>query len=420
MLPRNPSLAVLGLGYVGLSLAVAFARHYPVIGYDRCRRRLEELGSGFDRYRMVPEEALQNPNLRLSAKEETLGEANVYIIAVPTPVDRHKIPDLSALKSASETVGQVLKRGDVVIYESTVFPGCTEELCVPILEEVSGLKLNRDFGVGYSPERINPGDPEHTLESIVKITSGSTPEVAAFVDELYRKIVQAGTYCAPDIRTAEAAKVIENIQRDVNIALMNELSVLFHKLGLDTHEVLQAASTKWNFLPFRPGLVGGHCIGVDPYYLTYKAREIGHHPEIILAGRRINDAMGRHVADRVLHLMLKHKITPFKAEILILGVTFKENCPDLRNTRVVELFQALKASGAEVDLYDPWISSEEVEALFGQKPLSAWPEKPYNVVVLAVAHRQFEAEKVLALRRPGGILFDVKGVLPKDKVDGRL
>ena len=426
--PPSPAisapLAVIGLGYVGLPLAVEFGKRRPVIGYDLKRTRIEELRRGLDRTREVSAAELAAArHLRVTDDAAELARCTVFIVTVPTPIDRHKRPDLTALLAASETVGKALKPGDLVIYESTVYPGCTEEDCVPVLERASGLVFNRDFTVGYSPERINPGDPEHRLSTIKKVTSGSTPEAAERVDALYREIITAGTHKAPSIKVAEAAKVIENTQRDVNIALINELAILFDKLGIDTQAVLEAAGTKWNFLPFRPGLVGGHCIGVDPYYLTHKAQEVGHHPEIILAGRRLNDAMGAYVAGRVVKLLIKRRRPVEGARALVLGLTFKENCPDLRNTRVIDLIAELQDYGMHVDVHDPWADPQEARQEYGLE-LTAEPEPgTYEAIVLAVAHRQYRdlgAEAIRAWLREGGVLYDVKHVLPLESVDGRL
>ena len=420
----SPLIALIGLGYVGLPLAVEFGKRRPVIGYDLKRTRIEELRRGLDRTREVSAAELAAArHLRVTDDAAELARCTVFIVTVPTPIDRHKRPDITALLAASHTVGQALKPGDLVIYESTVYPGCTEEDCVPVLERASGLVFNRDFTVGYSPERINPGDPEHRLSTIKKVTSGSTPEAAERVDALYREIITAGTHKAPSIRVAEAAKVIENTQRDVNIALINELAILFDRLGLDTQAVLEAAGTKWNFLPFRPGLVGGHCIGVDPYYLTHKAQEVGHHPEIILAGRRLNDAMGAYVAGRVVKLLIKRRRPVEGARALVLGLTFKENCPDLRNTRVIDLIAELQDYGMHVDVHDPWADPQEARQEYGLE-LTAEPEPgTYEAIVLAVAHRQYRdlgAEAIRAWLREGGVLYDVKHVLPLESVDGRL
>ncbi|MDD2407969.1 MAG: Vi polysaccharide biosynthesis UDP-N-acetylglucosamine C-6 dehydrogenase TviB [Tepidiphilus sp.] len=417
-------MAVIGLGYVGLPLAVEFGKRRPVIGYDLKRSRIEELRRGLDRTREVSAEELAAArHLRFTDDPAELARCTVFIVTVPTPIDRHKRPDLTALLAASETVGKALKLGDLVIYESTVYPGCTEEDCVPVLERASGLVFNRDFTVGYSPERINPGDPEHRLPTIKKVTSGSTPEAAERVDALYREIITAGTHQAPSIRVAEAAKVIENTQRDVNIALINELAILFNRLGIDTQAVLEAAGTKWNFLPFRPGLVGGHCIGVDPYYLTYKAQEVGHHPEIILAGRRLNDAMGAYVAGRVVKLLIKRRHPVEGARVLILGLTFKENCPDLRNTRVTDLIAELQDYGMQVDVHDPWADPEEAWQEYGLRMVPEPQCTSYDAIVLAVAHRQYRelgAGAIRAWLKAGGVVYDVKHVLPREAVDGRL
>lgn len=422
---KDKTLAIIGLGYVGLPLAVEFGKRRPVIGFDINPKRVEELRSGKDHtLECSPGELKAADHLRYSSDVPDLREAQVYIVTVPTPVDQANRPDMTPLVRASETVGKVLKQGDVVIYESTVYPGATEEVCVPVLERASGLKFNADFFCGYSPERINPGDKEHRLPTIRKVTSGSTPEVAEGVDALYAQIITAGTHKASSIRVAEAAKVIENTQRDVNIALMNELSLIFHKLGIDTLEVLQAAGTKWNFLPFRPGLVGGHCIGVDPYYLTHKAQEVGYHPEVILAGRRINDNMARHVADETVKLMLRKGLPVLGSRVLVLGLTFKENCPDVRNSKVVDIVRTLQGYSAEVDVYDPWISPQEAERECGLRCLHDLPPAGlYAAVVLAVGHRQFVelgTQGIRALCQPGAVVYDVKGVLPSGLADGRL
>jgi UDP-N-acetyl-D-galactosamine dehydrogenase len=417
-------IGIVGLGYVGLPLAVEFGRRFETYGLDVNPKRVEELKRGFDRSREVEAEELKRAEaLKFTTDPKDLRDCNVFIVTVPTPIDRNKRPDLKPLTSATRTVGKLLKPGDVVVYESTVYPGATEEVCVPLLEEESGLKFNRDFFAGYSPERINPGDKQHRLTTIVKVTSGSTPEVAEFVDQLYRSIIPAGTHKASSIKVAEAAKVIENTQRDVNIALINELAVLFHKLGLDTLEVLAAAGSKWNFLPFRPGLVGGHCIGVDPYYLTHKAQEIGHHPEIILAGRRINDAMGEYVVARVVKLMNQRRIHVCQAEVLILGLTFKENCPDIRNTRVIDMIREFETYSAKVEVYDPWAYPDEARKELGINLLDELRPGKYDAIIIATAHDQFRkmgAEKIRALGKPHAVLFDVKGILPKKCVDGRL
>lgn len=423
-LPDPPRIAIIGLGYVGLPLAVEFGRTDDVLGFDVRSERLRELRAGDDHTREVASEDLRAAKgLRFSDDREDLGECNVYIVTVPTPIDEAQRPDLAPLHEASAMLGAVLGRGDVVIYESTVYPGTTEEVCVPILEEHSGLRFNQDFFCGYSPERVSPGDRERRVTDIRKITSGSTPEVADFVDALYRRIIRAGTHRAESIRVAEAAKVIENVQRDVNIALVNELAMLFHRLGIDTQQVLAAAGTKWNFLPFRPGLVGGHCIGVDPYYLTYRAQVSGYHPDLILAARRINSRMGRYVADGVIRLLSQRRMHVVDARILVLGLTFKENCPDLRNTRVVDLIHELQDAHATVDVFDPWADADEARAECGVTPLAEPEPGVYDAVVLAVAHQQFAelgAAGIRAFGKPGAVLYDVKGLLPIEDVDGRL
>ncbi len=417
-------LAVIGLGYVGLPLAVGFGRELSTLGFDINQARVAELRQGRDHTLEVSSEELKaTPKLRFSDSAADLAQCNVFIVTVPTPIDDAKRPDLTPLESASRTVGRAIKRGGVAIFESTVYPGATEEVCVPIIERESGLKFNVDFFAGYSPERINPGDKQHRLETIVKVTSGSTPQAAEFVDALYRRVITAGTHKASSIRVAEAAKVIENTQRDLNIALINELSLIFHKLGIDTSEVLAAAGTKWNFLPFRPGLVGGHCIGVDPYYLTHKAQQIGYHPEVILSGRRINDGMGAHVAERVIKLMTKRRIHTAEANILIMGLTFKENCPDLRNTRVVDVIGEFQSYHANIDVYDPWVSAEEAKHEYGLDLIDAPKAGHYDAIILAVGHHQFMAlgaEKIRALGKPDCVLFDVKHLLPREAVDDRL
>ena len=418
-------LAIVGLGYVGLPLAVEFGRKRSVVGFDINQRRIDQLKAGNDHtLETTSEELTSAQHLSYSTQMEDLRACNCYIVTVPTPIDEYKRPDLTPLIKASETVGKVLKKGDVVIYESTVYPGCTEEDCVPVLEKHSGLKFNQDFFCGYSPERINPGDKEHRITTIKKVTSGSTPQIADLVDLLYQQIVTAGTHKASSIKVAEAAKVIENTQRDVNIALMNELSLIFNKLGIDTLEVLQAAGTKWNFLPFRPGLVGGHCIGVDPFYLTHKAQEVGYQPEVILAGRRINDSMAVHVADETVKLMLRKNLPVLGSKVLVLGLTFKENCPDLRNTKVVDIVKALKAYSTQVDVYDPWIDVAEAEHEYGLQCLSQAPASgQYAAIVLAVGHHQFISlgeQGLKAWGQPGAVLYDVKSILPFGAADGRL
>jgi len=421
---EDAHIAIIGLGYVGLPLAVEFGKRYPTVGFDVKAERIAELQAGRDSTLEVePELLAQVPHLRFTAAIEDLRGCNVYVVTVPTPVDRHKSPDLGPLELASREVGQVLNRGDVVIFESTVYPGATEEVCVPIMEEASGLEFNRDFFAGYSPERINPGDKEHRITGIRKVTSGSTPEAADFVDALYASIISAGTHKTSSIRVAEAAKVIENTQRDLNIALVNELALIFERLGIDTQEVLEAAGTKWNFLPFRPGLVGGHCIGVDPYYLTYKAEEVGYQPAVILAGRAINDAMGRYVADRVVKLLTWRRIHVVGSRVLVMGLTFKENCPDLRNTRVVDIVRELNSYHANVDVYDPWVDPADAQREYDITPVTELEPGRYDAIILAVAHRQFQDMGAVGIRRlgkPQHVLFDVKSMLPKDAVDDRL
>jgi len=417
-------IGVIGLGYVGLPLAVEFAKHFPTVGFDVNTRRIAELERGEDSSLEVSAGELKAARgLTLTHQENALHGCNVYIVTVPTPIDEHKRPDFTYLIRASETVGRTLNQGDVVIYESTVYPGATEEVCVPVIEAVSGKSYNKDFYAGYSPERINPGDKQHRVTGITKVTSGSTPEAAAFVDQLYRRIVSAGTHKVSSIRVAEAAKVIENTQRDVNIALINELAILFNRLGLDTQEVLAAAGTKWNFLPFRPGLVGGHCIGVDPYYLTHKAQETGYLPQMILAGRRINDGMGAYVVERVIKLMLARRMHVAEANILILGLAFKENCPDIRNSRVMDIVRELQGYNARVDVHDPWADAEDARREYGVTPVAKLESGRYDAVILAVAHDEFRAmgaEKLRALGKTPCVLFDVKGILPADQTDGRL
>ncbi len=414
------TIAIIGLGYVGLPLAVEFGKKYPVVGFDINKDRISELERGYDRTLEVDENNLKSAvHLSFSYNKEDLKGCNIFIVTVPTPVDEHKRPDLAPLIKASETVGSVLKKGDIVIYESTVYPGCTEEDCVPVLERVSGLKFNEDFFCGYSPERINPGDKEHTVTKILKVTSGSTPEVADKVDALYASIITAGTHKAPSIKVAEAAKVIENSQRDINIAFVNELALIFNKMGIDTLDVLAAAGTKWNFLPFRPGLVGGHCIGVDPYYLTFKAESLGYHPEVILAGRRINDNMGIYVAKEVVKLLIKksHKVNG--ARTLVLGITFKENCPDIRNSRVIDVINELKEFGCAVEVYDPWADSAEVKHEYNLTLIEK-PSGKYDAIVLAVAHKEFATIDIDTLKHENSVVYDIKGILEKSKVDKRL
>jgi len=421
---ESAKIGVVGLGYVGLPLAIEFGKKYPTLGLDIKVDRVEELRTGRDSTLEVTAEELgQATQLEFTCDPADLADCNVYIVTVPTPIDAHKRPDLTMLEGASSTVGPLLQAGDIVIFESTVYPGATEEVCVPILAAESGLVYKKDFHAGYSPERINPGDKEHRVTSILKVTSGSSPEVADFVDTLYRSIITAGTHRASSIRVAEAAKVIENTQRDLNIALINELSLIFKRLGIDTEEVLQAAGTKWNFLPFRPGLVGGHCIGVDPYYLTHKAQEIGYNPEVILAGRRINDAMGAYVTDQVIKLMIQSKIQVSGSRALVLGLSFKENCPDLRNSRVIDVVRELQGYNVLVDVHDPWIDAAEARHEYGIELLAHPEQSEYDAVIIAVGHEQFRDMGATGLRglcKPGGILFDVKYVLPADAVDGRL
>ncbi len=413
-------IGVIGLGYVGLPLAVEFGKKIDVVGFDINKERIEELVKGFDRTREVePEELKTSVKLQYSSDINSLKDVNYFIITVPTPVDEFKTPDLRPLQSASKTVGSVLKKGDIVIYESTVYPGCTEEVCVPVLEKVSGLKFNVDFFCGYSPERINPGDKLHRVTTIKKVTSGSTPEVAEKVDQLYRKIITAGTHKASSLKVAEAAKVIENSQRDINIAFVNELALIFERIGIDTHEVLEAAGTKWNFLPFKPGLVGGHCIGVDPYYLTYKADSMGYHPQVILSGRRINDNMGVFIANSVIKRMAQHELPINKANVLMLGITFKENCPDIRNSRVVDVIRELESFGTSIDVYDPQADAKEVEHEYNLSLVSK-PNKKYHAVVLAVSHDEFRTLDLKSLCHENAVIYDVKGFYDKTNVTARL
>lgn len=418
-------IAIIGLGYVGLPLAVEFGKHVPTIGFDIDLHRIEELKQDIDHTLEVSaEEMAQAAQLSYSAEVADLAKSNFYIVTVPTPIDDFKQPDLNPLVKASEMIAQVLKAGDVVVYESTVYPGATEEVCIPVLEKLSGLTFNQDFFVGYSPERINPGDKQRRVTNILKITSGSTAEAAQYIDETYRLIIQAGTYRAPSIKVAEAAKVIENTQRDVNIALINELALIFNKIGIDTEEVLKAAGTKWNFLGFRPGLVGGHCIGVDPYYLTHKAQSIGLHPEIILAARRLNDRMGEYVATQLIKEMVKKRIQVVGSKILIMGLSFKENCPDIRNTKIVDMVKALKEYDLDLDIYDPWVDPEEVEKEYGLRPISnVEAQGQYDAIILALAHEQFQkmsAEDFNALGKAKHVLYDLKYVLDQNQSDIRL
>lgn len=425
-------IAVIGLGYVGLPLAVEFAKQYPTVGFDINGLRVDELMKGHDRTLEVVEDDLKKVIASDLISTESNGKglycttavgdiesSNFYVVTVPTPTDKNKRPILTPLIKASESVGKVLKKGDYVIYESTVYPGVTEDECVPVLEQISGLKFNEDFFVGYSPERINPGDKERTVTKILKVTSGSTPQAAQVIDILYKSVITAGTHLAPTIKVAEAAKVIENSQRDINIAFVNELAKIFNKLNIDTHSVLEAAGTKWNFLPFKPGLVGGHCIGVDPYYLAQKAQEAGYHPEIILSGRRLNDDMGKYVAGEVVKLMMKRSLPVLGSSVLMLGITFKENCPDIRNTRAIDVYEELQSYNVNVDVYDPWADSKEVQGEFGFTPINELNKK-YHAVILTVAHEEFLSEELRSHLVEGGILYDVKGVLKLEDVDSRL
>ncbi|MDD5717335.1 MAG: nucleotide sugar dehydrogenase [Sulfuricurvum sp.] len=418
----NTKIAIVGLGYVGLPLAVEFGKKYETVGFDINEKRIGELRAGFDRTLEIDDDKLKSADhLTYTHTLDDIARCTIYIVTVPTPIDEHKKPDLRPVLSASRTIGKVLKKGDIVIYESTVYPGCTEEDCVPLLEKESGLRFNQDFFCGYSPERINPGDKKHTVTKILKVTSGSTPEIADKVDELYRSIIEAGTFKATSIKVAEAAKIIENSQRDINIAFINELALIFDRMGIDTQDVLEAAGTKWNFIKFKPGLVGGHCIGVDPYYLTYKAESLGYHPEVILAGRRINDNMGIVVANKIIKLMIKKGMKIEKSRILVLGITFKENCPDIRNSRVVDVISELKDFGTEVDIYDPWADGEEVAHEYGLSLLPAESEPPFNdydTIVLAVAHSRFAAFNYP--QSNDKVIYDIKGILDRSVVDGRL
>lgn len=429
-------IAIIGLGYVGLPLARLFSTRYPVIGFDINASRVAELIRGIDATLEVETEKLQavilheNPlkadsnqkkGLYCSTNIEEIRSCNFYIVTVPTPVDKNNRPDLTPLVKASETVGKVISKGDIVVYESTVYPGATEEDCIPVVEKISGLKLNVDFYAGYSPERINPGDKEHTVEKIKKVTSGSTPEIGEIVDHVYRSVIEAGTHLAPTIKVAEAAKVIENSQRDINIAFVNELSKIFNLMGIDTHSVLKAAATKWNFLPFKPGLVGGHCIGVDPYYLAQKAQEYGYHPEIILAGRRLNDTMGKYVVSEVIKLMIKKEVPVKNAKILMLGITFKENCPDIRNTKAIDIYHELREYGIVVDIYDPWADPNEVMHEYKIDTLTEYPNNNgYSAIILVVAHNEFLRIDLEKHKKQGCIVYDVKNLLPEALVDGRL
>jgi UDP-N-acetyl-D-glucosamine/UDP-N-acetyl-D-galactosamine dehydrogenase len=420
----NKKIALIGMGYVGLPLAVEFGKYRSIVGFDINSSRINELINSTDStLETTPEELQEATHLSYTTSLENIKDCEIFIITVPTPIDKHKRPDLTPLEKSSESVGSILKKGDIVIYESTVYPGATEEVCVPILEDQSGLTFNKDFYCGYSPERINPGDKEHRVTTIKKVTAGSTPEIATEVDELYKEIIIAGTHKASSIKVAEAAKVIENTQRDVNIALINELALIFNKLGIDTESVLEAAGTKWNFLPFRPGLVGGHCIGVDPYYLTHKALEVGYNPEMILAGRRLNDSMGSYVADQVSKLMTKKRIHVVDANVLIMGLTFKENCPDLRNTRVVDLVEEFKGFNCNVDVYDPWVDKDESVYEYDIKPIDCPVEGKYDAILLAVAHDEFKElslEQIKSFGKDDHVLYDIKYLLGANEVDGRL
>jgi UDP-N-acetyl-D-galactosamine dehydrogenase len=423
------NIAIIGLGYVGLPLAVAFAEKYRVIGFDINQQRIDALNSGHDETLEVEDELLsrvlarsndENNGLFLTTDKKTLESANIFVVTVPTPTDKYNRPVLTPMIKASETVAEVLKKGDIVIYESTVYPGVTEDEMVPVLEKISGLKFNSDFYCGYSPERINPGDKEHTVTKILKVTSGSTPEIANEIDQLYKSVILAGTHLAPSIKVAEAAKVIENTQRDINIAFVNELSKIFNLMGIDTNDVLEAAGTKWNFLKFKPGLVGGHCIGVDPFYLAQKAQEVGYHPEIILAGRRINDSMGKHVATETIKLMMKKNIHVINSNILILGFTFKEDCPDFRNTKVIDIYDELSKYEINIDIHDPWVDQQNVQKEYNVEVMNALiHNKTYDAVILAVSHQKFLELDVKSLA-PNGVIFDVKGILNKSILDGRL
>ncbi len=421
---NDVKIAIIGLGYVGLPLAVEFGKKYPTVGFDIDQNRIQELRKFYDRTLEVDEAGLKNAKQLLYASElKDIQDCNVFIITVPTPVDKYNKPDLTPLRKASETVGKVLAKGDIVVYESTVYPGATEEECVPVLERVSGLTYNTDFYCGYSPERINPGDKEHTVSKILKVTSGSTPEIADKVNDLYSSIITAGTFKAASIKVAEAAKVIENSQRDINIAFVNELSKIFNLLGIDTNEVLEAAGTKWNFLKFKPGLVGGHCIGVDPYYLAQKAQEVGYHPEIILAGRRLNDSIGSYVAEETVKLAVKKNIHVASANTLVMGITFKENCPDVRNTKVVDIISELKHYHMNVTILDPWADKEAVQHEYGLSIINSLSESPiqkFECIILAVAHQQFLTIDINTLKTDIAVVFDVKGILPKESVDRRL
>lgn len=421
---QNSKICVVGLGYVGLPLAVEFGKKFPTIGFDIDKGRIEELSKGYDNTLEVESEyltdVLNNHKFSVTSNSEDVKDCNVYIITVPTPTDKFNRPVLTPLYKASETVGKLLSKGDIVIYESTVYPGVTEDECVPVLEKISGLKYNEDFYAGYSPERINPGDKEHTVTKILKITSGSTEKAADYVDSLYNSIIKAGTHKTSSIKIAEAAKVIENSQRDINIAFVNELAKIFNLLDIDTQEVLTAAGTKWNFLPFKPGLVGGHCIGVDPFYLAQKAQEVGYHPEIILAGRKMNDGMGKYVATEIIKMMVKSDMSVKKSRALMLGVTFKENCPDIRNTRAVDIYDELKSYELDVDVYDPWANSNEVKREYGIDLIDKQDLEKYEVIILTVAHAEFLTLGIENWKKENGLIYDVKGILPMEIVDSRL
>ena len=425
---KSYKISMIGLGYVGLPLAVEFAKHYPVIGFDINQHRIDSINKGHDDTLEVDDDNLQSvlttavpteKGLYLTSKLDEISSCNVYIVTVPTPVDKNNRPDLTPLVKASESIGKVIKKGDIVIYESTVYPGCTEDDCVPVIEKASGMKMNVDFYAGYSPERINPGDKEHTVTTIHKITSGSTPEIAEEVDQLYKKVIKAGTHKAPSIKVAETAKVIENSQRDINIAFVNELARICSHMGLDTRAVLDAAGTKWNFLKFSPGLVGGHCIGVDPYYMAQKAQEVGYHPEIILAGRRMNDGMGAWIASQIVKLMIRKEVIVKNARVLVLGITFKENCPDIRNTKVVDVVKELEQFGCQVDIFDPWANAAEVKHEYGRDIIPSYKLDDYGAIVLAVAHNEFKKLDFTNLN-DHTVLYDIKSILPLDVVDGRL
>ena len=429
MKKENFKIAIIGLGYVGLPLAVAFAEKYKIIGFDINNQRVNEINQGHDSTLEIENQLLnsildtnnsKSLGLFVTTDKDFLKDCNIYIVTVPTPTDKLNRPVLTPMLKASETIGAFLKDGDIVIYESTVYPGVTEDEMVPVLERVSGLKYNKDFYCGYSPERINPGDKEHTVTKILKVTSGSTPETATIVDDLYKSVITAGTHKAPSIKVAEAAKVIENSQRDINIAFVNELSKIFNLIGIDTNDVLEAAGTKWNFLKFKPGLVGGHCIGVDPYYLAQKAQELGYHPEIILAGRRLNDSMGKYVATEVIKLMMQKDIKVLNSNVLLLGFTFKENCPDVRNTRVIDIYNELKNFNINVDVYDPWVTSNEVKCEYGIEVITKLPNGPFDAVILAVAHNEFKQLDYSKLLKDNAVLYDIKAFIPKELVDSRL